>query len=32
MWTAFKVTLGIVLGLLAVPVILALIVAARISQ
>jgi hypothetical protein len=32
MWTAFKVTLGIVLGLLAVPVILALIVAAHISQ
>jgi hypothetical protein len=32
MWTAFKVTLGIVLGLLAVPVILALIVAVRISQ
>lgn len=31
MWKAFKVTLGIVLGLLAVPTIIAIIAAIRLS-
>jgi hypothetical protein len=32
MWKAFKITLGIILGLLAVPAILALIAAVRMTQ
>lgn len=31
MWTAFKITLGIVLGLLAVPILITIVTAIRLS-